>query len=67
MQIHMLDSDANKFRYPMSNSMQNYFSHNKRFDFIVIGDFLEALNNTLDDIDCRLNYINGIKAETREE
>lgn len=67
MQIHTLDSDANKFRYPMSNSMQEYFSHNKRFDFINVGDFFEALNNILDGIDSQLNYINEIKAEMEAE
>ena len=63
MQVHRLDSDANKFRYPMSNSMQRYFSRNKRFDFIETGDFFEALNNILDGIDGEMNYINEIKAE----
>lgn len=55
MQVHTFDSDANKFRYPMSNSMQVYFSFNKRFDFIEIGNFFEALNNILDGIDSKLN------------
>lgn len=39
-QIHKIDSDANKFRYPMANTMQVYFPQNKRFDFINMGDFL---------------------------
>lgn len=25
MQVHKIDSDANKFRYPMANTMQVYF------------------------------------------
>lgn len=67
MQVHRLDSDANKFRYPMSNSMQRYFSRNKRFDFIETGDFFEELNNILDGIDGEMNYINEIKAEMEAE
>lgn len=67
MQLHTIDSDANKFRYPMSNSIQPYFSHNKRFDFIETGDFLEALNNILDGIDSELNTMNEIKAEMQAE
>ena len=67
MQVHTFDSDANKFRYPMSNSMQVYFPINKRFDFIETGDFFEALNNILDGIDNQLNYINEARAEMKEE
>ena len=67
MQVHILDSDANKFRYPMSNSMQAYFSHNKRFDFVETGDFFEALNNILDGIDGRLNYMNEARADMEAE
>lgn len=67
MQVHTIDSDANKFRYPMSNSMQVYFSQNKRFDFMETGDFFEALNNILDGIDGELNYINEVKAEMEAE
>ena len=44
-------------------AMQEYFSHNKRFDFMETGDFFEALNNILDGIDSELNYINEAKAE----
>ena len=51
----------------MSNSMQEYFSHNKRFDFMETGDFFEALNNILDGIDSELNYINEAKAEMEAE
>lgn len=66
-QIHSLDSDSNKFRYPMANNMQPYFSTNKRFDFIHVGDFFEELNNILDGIDCQLSTINEYKAEMEAE
>ncbi|MBT9795171.1 hypothetical protein [Hungatella hathewayi] len=66
-QIHKMDSDANKFRYPMSNTMQLYFPHNKRFDFMHVGDFFEELNNILDGIDSQLSYIKEIKAEIENE
>ncbi len=66
-QVHTLDGDANKFRYPMTNTMQPYFSTNKRFDFLVVGDFFEALNNILDGIDGELNAINEYKAEMESE
>lgn len=66
-QIHKIDSDANKFRYPMANTMQVYFPQNKRFDFINMGDFFEALNNILDGIDSEFNRINEIKAEMEAE
>lgn len=62
-----MDSDANKFRYPMTNTMQAYFPQNKRFDFINIGDFFEALNNILDGINSQLNYINEVKLEMEAE
>ena len=67
IQVQKLDSDANKFRYPMANTMQVYFSQNKRFDFINIGDFFEALNNILDGIDSEFSYVNEIKAEMEAE
>ena len=58
MQVHELDSDANMFRYPMRNTMQVYFPQNKRFDFIQMGDFFEALNNILADIDMDFAQLN---------
>lgn len=67
MQVHKLDSDANKFRYPMAKSMQVYFPENKRFDFMETGDFLEALNNILDGIDSALSHMNEILAEMEAE
>ncbi len=67
MQIQKIDSDASKFRYPMTNNMQVYFSQNKRFDLINVGDFLEALNNILRGIDDQIGYINEIKAEMEAE
>lgn len=67
MQVHTLDGDANKFRYPMSNSMQEYFSQNKRFDFLETGNFFEALNNSLDAIDSALNHMNEVNAEIEAE
>lgn len=66
-QIQKIDSDANKFRYPMANTMQVYFSQNKRFDFLHMGDFFEELNNILDGIDSELNAMNEIKAEMEAE
>lgn len=66
-QVHKIDSDANKFRYPMTNTMQAYFGQNKRFDFVNMGDFFEALNNILDGIDSELSYINDAKAEMETE
>lgn len=62
-QIHKIDSDANIFRYPMSKDMRPYFSSNKRFDFIEIGDFFEALNNGLAGIDSQLKYLREEKTE----
>lgn len=47
IQLQNYDNDANRFRYPMSKEMQMYFSQNKIFDYNVMGDFLEALNNSL--------------------
>ena len=63
MQVHKIDSDASKFRYPMTNTMQPYFSENKRFDFTNTGDFFEALNNILDEIDSDLDVVKQIRAE----
>ena len=55
-QIHNIDGDANKFRYPMSKEMKPYFPSEKKFDFMETGDFFEALNNILDGIDNMLKY-----------
>lgn len=66
-QVQKMDSDANKFRYPMANTMQVYFPQNKRFDFIHIGNFFEELNNILDGVDSELKYMNEIKAEMEAE
>ena len=51
----------------MANTMQVYFSQNKRFDFLHMGDFFEALNNILDGIDSEFNYVNEMKAEMEAE
>ena len=51
----------------MSNSMQEYFSQNKRFDFLETGNFFEALNNSLDAIDSALNHMNEVNAEIEAE
>lgn len=67
MQVHSLDNDANKFRYPMTKNMRPYFSCNKRFDFIGMGDFLEELNNSLDSFDCALNSYNEYIADMEAE
>lgn len=66
-QIHNLDSDSSKFRYPMSNNLKPYFSRNTRFDFMNVGDYFEALNNVLDGIDSQLKYINDFKTELEAE
>lgn len=58
MKVHSFDSDANKFRYPMSKELKKYFSKNKRFDFMETGDFLEALNNILDSVDSYITDVN---------
>ena len=51
----------------MTNTMQAYLGQNKRFDFVNMGDFFEALNNILDGIDSELSYINDAKAEMGAE
>lgn len=66
-QLHSLDSDASKFRYPVQKNMQLYFKRNHRFDFWNTGIFLEALNNALDNIDSALSDINERKAEMEAE
>lgn len=70
-QVHDIDSDASRFRYPMNKNMQAYFSKNKYFDFIHVGNFFEALNNILDGIDSQFSemneYIRGMEAEYRAE
>ncbi|MCM1543281.1 MAG: hypothetical protein NC121_18770 [Blautia sp.] len=66
-QVQKMDSDANKFRYPMANTMQVYFPQNKRYDFIQVGDFFEALINVFDWIDSNLSSRNEIKAEMEAE
>ena len=50
-----------------TNTMQVYFSQNKRFDFVHVGNFFEALNNILDEIDSELNYRNEIEAKMEAE
>lgn len=66
-QVHSLDTDASKFRYPMSKEMETYFAVDTKFDFVHVGDFFEELNNILGGIDGVLNHINEIKAEYRAE
>ena len=51
----------------MAKTMQVYFPKNKRFDFMHVGDFFEALNNILDGIDSAFSYRNEIKAEMEAE
>ena len=66
-QLHTLDSDASKFRYPVQKDMKPYFNSNRRFDFWTVGKFLEALNNALDSIDSALSVMNEYKAEMEAE
>lgn len=67
IQIHRIDTDASKFRYPVTKNLDFYFKNNKRFDFIYVGDFFEAVNNALDGLDYCLNDKNQIKAEMEAE
>lgn len=66
-QLHTLDTDASKFRYSVQKGMQPYFKSNKRFDFIQLGTFLEALNNALYGIDAALDDLNEYKSEMEAE
>lgn len=66
-QIQGIDSDASKFRYPVNKNLQLYFEQNKRFDFNIIGDFMEALINFCDGVDAALNNMNEIEAEIQAE
>ncbi len=66
-QLHSIDNDASKFRYPVHKNMQPYFNKNKHFDFWRIGIFLEALNNALDGIDSCISAVNEYKAEMEAE
>lgn len=42
-QLHDFDADANKFRYPYSNSMEPYFKERRKFDFINVTTFMESI------------------------
>lgn len=66
-QLHSIDNDASKFRYPVHKNMQPYFTNNQRFDFWHTGIFLEALNNALDGIDSTISVMNEYKAEIEAE
>jgi len=55
-QLHVLDSDASRFRYPVQKNMQPYFNNNRRFDFMTVATFMEALNNALDCIGSEWDY-----------
>lgn len=66
-QIHSMDGDANKFRYPITKQLQQYFVRSKKFDFVHVGDFFEELINGLDSIDYQLSRINELKAEIEVE
>lgn len=66
-QLHSMDSDSSKFRYPVTKDMNPYFKRNKRFDFMHTGIFLESLNNGLDSICTTLNVMNEYKAEMEYE
>lgn len=66
-QLHSIDSDSSKFRYPVKKDMSLYFKENKRFDFMHIGTFLESLNNGLDSIGSALSAINEYKSEMEYE
>ena len=62
-QIQAIDSDASKFRYPMTKNMQPYFSRNTRFDFVQVGDFFEELISILVCIDTKLVLFNEYIAD----
>ena len=66
-QLHSIDSDASKFRYPVDKNMRPYFTHNQHFDFCDTGIFLEALNNALDGVDSYISEMNDYKAEMEAE
>lgn len=66
-QLHSIDSDSSKFRYPVKKDMIPYFKKNKRFDFMHTGIFLESLNNGLDSICSTLSAMNEYKAEIEYE
>lgn len=66
-QLQGLDSDASIFRYPVRKNMKPYFNTERRFDFINTGDFLEALNNALDNIYSEMCQMDEIRAENEAE
>ena len=66
-QLHNIDSDASKFRYPSQKNLKPYFKINKRFDFLHVGEFLEALNNSLDGINCIIDKIKEYNAQMESE
>jgi len=57
-QLHDFDCDASRFRYPAQKNMQPYFSKNRRFDFLTVATFMEALSNALECISSHMDYRN---------
>lgn len=66
-QIHDFDADANKFRYPYSNSMEPYFKERRKFDFINVTTFMESIVNAIRAIEATIENIRDYEAEMQSE
>ena len=66
-QLHDFDADANKFRYPYSNSMEPYFKERRKFDFINVTTFMESIVNAIRAIESTIESIREYEAEMQSE
>ena len=65
--LHEFDTDSSRFRYPVDRNCFPYINSIRYYDFVELGEFLEALCNALDgiysEIDYRRDYLAQMQAE----
>ena len=67
LQLQTFDSDSSKFRYPVNKSLQPYFNQDRKFDFVHMLSFMEAIVNAINSIDMMISYQNELEAELLAE
>lgn len=62
-QLHKIDPESCKFRYPITRQLLPLFSTKESYDYVVVQDFFESIVNALDCIHSQLSEIAQYEAE----
>jgi hypothetical protein len=67
IQFQGIDSDSNKFRYPVNKVLNFYYKNEKRYSITNVSSWFRELMNFLSGVDYKLSDIRDFEAEMRSE